>query len=240
MEMVTLHPTWHRLVDPEWIQALDATPFLTRCRAGTVTRSELHSYVRQQFYYSRNFTRFLCALLVNITDDRDRFELMKNLFEEMGLGAFGATPHSAIYVKMMAAMDVRPTDERERSGTSRLVAAMFECCRNENPMVGLSALGLGAEAIVPHLYSQVITGFQNVGERAENLEFFHIHVEGDDEHAVTMRNIIEREIAKDAFQRKAVHDAARRVIGARVRFFEDIIPKVGSLADRDGGMRAAV
>jgi pyrroloquinoline-quinone synthase len=240
MQIVSLHPTWHNLIDPLWIHALDETAFLTRCRSGAVTRTELHSFVRQQFYYSRHFTRCLCALLANITDDADRLALTQNLFEEMGLGEVGSLPHSKIYRNMMTAMDIHPADGLEHASTSRLVETMFECCSNSHPMVGLAALGLGAEAIVPHFYSQIIMGFQAVGQPSEHLEFFRIHVEGDDDHAVTMRTIIDREIARDPAQRAVVRNTARRVILARVRFLDDITIKANGLTDSRGGLRALV
>jgi hypothetical protein len=47
-------------------------------------------------------------------------------------------------------------------------------------------------------------------------------VEGDDEHAVTMRKILEREIARDPSQRAVIRSTVRRVIAARARFFEAV------------------
>jgi pyrroloquinoline-quinone synthase len=240
MQIVALHPTWHNLIDPRWIQSLDETPFLSRCRSGVVTRAELHGFVRQQYYYSRHFTRYLCALLANITDDSDRLELTKNLFEEMGLGAFGSLPHSRIYRNMMAVMGVVAPEGGENAGTSRLTHTMLECCRHSNPMVGLAALGLGAEAIVPHLYSQVIMGFQSIGQAPADLEFFRIHVEGDDDHAVTMRNVLDREIERDPGQRSVVRETAQRVIAARKRFLDDVAVRVNGSLDSHGGRRALV
>jgi pyrroloquinoline quinone (PQQ) biosynthesis protein C len=222
MNIVTLDPAYGALIDHSWVAELDATPFLTRCREGRASFAELHSYVRQQSYYSRHFTRYLCALLVNITDEADRVELMHNLFEEMGFGDFGNVPHSVIYQCMMKTMGVVLGDEPENAATTRLVDTMLDLASDPNPLVGLAALGLGAEAIVPHVYSQIIRGFVLRGEPQENLEFFHIHVEGDDEHAVTMRKILEREIVADPTQRVVVRNAARRVITARTRFFDEI------------------
>jgi pyrroloquinoline quinone (PQQ) biosynthesis protein C len=218
-DVVPFDPRWNHLIDPSWIDELDATPFLTRCREGTATRSELYGFVRQQYYYSRHFTRYLCALMAQITIEEDRVELVKNLFEEMGLGEFGNTPHAAIYREMMSAMHVRLTQEAEHPATTELVQLMFETCQSQQPLAGLAALGLGAEAIVPHVYSQILRGFSAIGEPDERLTFFTIHVEGDDEHAVTMRNIIERELAHDPHKRPIVRAAARRVISARTRFF---------------------
>jgi pyrroloquinoline-quinone synthase len=219
MAIVHVCQSWSHLLRADWVDALDRTPFLTRCREGTVTRSELHAYVRQQCYYSREFTRYLSALLSNISDETDRRALVENLFEEMGLGAFGSVPHSQIYREMMSKMGVRLEDETMRAETRILIETMFESSASKRPMVGLGALCLGAEAIVPHVYSTIVRGFESIGEPQENLSFFLIHIAGDDDHAVTMRRIILRELERDPASRVDLEYGAARAIGARIAFF---------------------
>jgi pyrroloquinoline quinone (PQQ) biosynthesis protein C len=219
MTIANVADEWSPYLRASWIESLDESPFLTRCREGIVTRDELCSYVRQQFHYSRHFTRYLSALLANLADEADRRDLVQNLFEEMGLGAFGSVPHAQIYREMMHAMGVRPEDGPPTPETDVLVATMFECSGARRPMVGLGALCLGAEAIVPHLYSQVVAGFEANGEPRENLVFFQIHIEGDDEHAVTMRRIIDRELERDPTSRVDLEYGAARAIAARLAFF---------------------
>jgi pyrroloquinoline quinone (PQQ) biosynthesis protein C len=220
MMIVDVAEGWSSFVRPSWIDSLDSTPFLTRCREGIVSREELHTYVRQQCHYSRHFTRYLSALLASIVDEADRRDLVQNLFEEMGLGAFGSVPHSQIYRDMMQAMGVRLEDEAPFAATEELIATMFECSSSKRAMVGLGALCLGAEAIVPHLYSTVVHGFASIGEPKDNLTFFQIHIEGDDEHAVTMRRIILRELDRHPESRVDLEYGAARAIAARIRFFE--------------------
>jgi pyrroloquinoline quinone (PQQ) biosynthesis protein C len=217
--VVPLDVKWLSLINPVWLEELDATPFLVACRNGSVTRNQLLEFVRQQFYYSRHFTRYLCALLAQMTLDRDRAELVSNLFEEMGLGEGGGTPHAELYRRMMGSLGVRLGDSPQNGATSYLVKTMLELCGHPDPLCGLAALCLGAEAIVPHVYSQIMLGFAAVGEPVENLEFFRIHIEGDDAHAETMCRILERELCRVPFQRTHVHHVAQRVIAARTLFF---------------------
>jgi pyrroloquinoline quinone (PQQ) biosynthesis protein C len=219
MNVVDLGESWSAYLHSSLIQTLDDTPFLTRCREGMITRDELSTFVRQQCHYSRHFTRYLSALLANLTDERDRYELVLNLFEEMGLGAFGNLPHSEIYRRMMGAMGLALEDEAPFAETLALVDTMLECASARRKMIGLGALCLGAEAIVPHVYSTVVRGFESIGEPRANLTFFLIHIEGDDEHAITMRRIIEREIQRDPWSRVDLEYGAARAIGARAAFF---------------------
>jgi pyrroloquinoline quinone (PQQ) biosynthesis protein C len=211
-----------KLLDASWIDAIDRTPFLTRCRAGEVTRPELRKYVIQQSFYSRHFTRYLCALLSNITEDHDRLKLVENLFEEMGFGDGGGVPHSELYRRMMATMGISSAGEPVHPATQALVDAMFECCRDRSPLTGLAALCLGAEAIVPHLYSQVVAGFRALGEPMENLVFFTLHIADDDAHAVTMKEILLRELEQDPALLPRLRQTALRLLDARRRFFEGI------------------
>jgi pyrroloquinoline quinone (PQQ) biosynthesis protein C len=214
-----LDPQWNDLIDGGALARLDAAPFLRRCRSGQTTREEMREFVKQQYGYARHFTRYLCALLANIAVESDRLELTENLLEEIGFGEDGSLPHSEIYRRMMKRMGVDPHTVEPNPATQRLVTLMMEACRDPNPLVGLGALCLGAEAIVPHVYSQIVAGFRAAGEAEENLEFFHIHIHCDDEHAITMRRIIERYLAEDPRQAMTLRRSAVRLLDARTDFF---------------------
>jgi len=212
----------HDLVPRESLERLDRTAFLTRCREGTASRQELETFLVQQYFYARHFTRYLCALLANLESDSDRLALTENLFEEMGLGDLGAEPHSKIYRDMLTAFGLHPENERPLPATRDLVATMLRFCSSPNPMTGLAALCLGAEAIVPHIYRQILNGLLARGFPLEKLEFFPLHIEGDDEHAATMMRIIERELERDGTQRPTMAAATKEIIELRARFFEAI------------------
>jgi pyrroloquinoline-quinone synthase len=225
MTIVQVDERWSPFLRASWIDALDSTPFLTRCRKGTATRDELTTFVRQQCHYSRHFTRYLSALLGNMTEEADRRDLVQNLFEEMGLGGLGNVPHAQIYRDMMRTMGVFLDEEPALAETQALVDTMFECCRSPRPMVGLGALCLGAEAIVPHLYSTIVNGFEAIGEPREHLSFFLIHIDGDDEHARTMQRIIVRELQQRPASRVDLEYGAALAIAARVQFFTALTQK---------------
>jgi pyrroloquinoline quinone (PQQ) biosynthesis protein C len=232
-KIVSIERSWNKYLDPEWRNGLDETVFMQLCRSGKASKPMLHTYVRQQFHYSRHFTRYLSALLANVVDESDRRELVENLFEEMGLGEFGAKPHSQIYRDMMKSMRVSSEDEPVFAATQNLVDTMLELCSSKNHLVGLGALCVAAEAIVPHMYSTIVKGFRAIGESEKNLEFYLIHIEGDDEHAKTMRRIMDREIARSPDALHDIHHGARLGIRARIRFFEEIAAH--HQQDRSGG-----
>ena len=211
---------WDSLLKPEWLNSLRATSFLSRCRTGIVSRRELEVFLRQHHYYSQHFTRYLCALISNLQNEQDRQLLTQNLFDEMGL--FTGVSHAEIYRRMLSTILPSGNDVGAFPATQALIETMLECCRNARSMVGLGALCLGAEAIVPEVYSTILNGFDAVREPRENLHFFTIHVSGDDEHARTMRNIILRELSNNSRCRYDLEYGAARAFDARVEFFEAI------------------
>ena len=211
---------WEVLLKPEWLNSLRATSFLSRCRTGIVSRRELELFLKQHHYYSQHFTRYLCALISNLRNEHDRQELTKNLFDEMGL--FTGVSHAEIYRRMLLTILPAGNDVAVFPATQALIDTMLECCRNARPMVGLGALCLGAEAIVPEVYSTILNGFDAVHEPRENLHFFTIHINDDDEHARTMRNIILRELSNNSRSRHDLEYGAARAFDARVEFFEAI------------------
>jgi pyrroloquinoline-quinone synthase len=209
---------WAHWIEPHWIASLDGTPFLFRCRAGIATAAELETFVVQQYFYARHFTRYLCALLSNVVNENDRLQLTENLVDEIGLGHEKGVPHSVLYRRMLKNLGVDPSRHTILPETQGLINTMLESCRNPNLAIGLGALCLGGEAIVPHIYSQIVRGFEASGQTRETLEFFYIHIVCDDAHSDTMRAVMERELKTDE-QRTSLRCAAARVIMARARFF---------------------
>ena len=200
---------------------LDGTPFLTRCRAGKISRAELELFLVQHHLYAKHFTRYLCALLSNLENDGDRLALTENLFEEMGLGPMGDEPHSKIYRDMLRALGLN-AHVSPHVETEDLVNCMMRLCSSADPMVGLAALCLGAEAIVPHIYSQILFGLRSQGFPEEHLRFFPLHIEGDDQHALTMAEIMERELVLDPSRLGKLQEVASMIIEKRARFFESL------------------
>jgi pyrroloquinoline quinone (PQQ) biosynthesis protein C len=214
--------SWSDLLHAGWLASIEATSFMTRCRGGSIGRSELATFVLQHHHYARHFTRYLSGLLAAVVDEEDRQLLVRNLFEEMGLADGAGVPHARIYREMMASMGLDPRSHRPFPETERLVRTMLACCRSESPMVGLGALCLGAEAIVPRLYSTVVAGFESIGVAGEQLRFFHMHIAEDDNHARTMRVIIDRELRRHPEARIDLDYGAARAIAARVDFLRAI------------------
>ena len=132
--MKKMSTTWESLLPKAALQQLDQTAFLSRCRLGVVNKMELETFLVQQYHYARHFTRYLCALLANLSNESDRLALTENLFEEMGLGDVGDEPHAKIYRDMLTALRLDPAKHPALSETSSLVATMLRLCSAPDPI----------------------------------------------------------------------------------------------------------
>ena len=210
-------------------------PFLRRCRDGMITEAELKRFLVQQGIYSSHFTRYLCALLGNLEENRHVELLAANLCEELGLTDESDIPHSRLYRDMLARFDLSLEQKKPSLGTRRLIDSMFDHCRDRRVARGLGALCLGAEALVPYIYTDLIKGFTSLGFPDQWVWFFHIHVGCDDAHADTMRAIM-AEIASDDDDALALMlSSGTALVEARWGFFDSIVlpDDCGTLATSD-------
>jgi pyrroloquinoline quinone (PQQ) biosynthesis protein C len=99
---------------------------------------------------------------------------------------------------------------------------MLHHCKNPNPSYGLGAICLGAEALVPALYTDIISGFTACGVEAKDIDFFRIHVECDDGHAETLRDLMVNIAADDTEQVGIMLQTGRALADARFDFFSGI------------------
>ncbi|MBA3773241.1 MAG: iron-containing redox enzyme family protein [Ramlibacter sp.] len=197
-----------------------AHPFMQRCADGTVSMAQLRRFLVQQGKYSAHFTRYLCALISNLAEAEDVLRLASNLAEELGYGEHGGVPHSRLYAQMLRGFGLSLDDEPTGPQTQGLIDTMLMLCRQPGGLAGLGALCLGAEAVVPAVYSRVIDGFTSQGVDSDGLAFFSIHVECDDDHAQTMFEMVDRLCSESPVNRSKVLNGAEIAVNARLRFFD--------------------
>lgn len=218
----------------EYITALSENPFLTRCRNGLITIDELKFFLVQQGIYSSNFIRYLCALMSNLASNEDVRDLADNLFEELGLeGGHAGVPHHVMYRRMLDRFGLSIEAAQPTEATRTLIAQMLNHCRNPNPAWGLGAICLGAEALVPAVYSDILAGFAGCGVDEDQLDFFRIHIDCDDGHAETLRTIMVRTAILDPGQLPIMLQAGRDLVEARFDFFSSLQDRTAAPAFRE-------
>ena len=204
------------------IAQLAQHPFLARCRSGQISLDELKILLVQQGLYSSYFTRYLCALMSNLPSNTEVFELAENLFEELGFAPDSPTPHYLLYREMLHAFGLSLEGQTPTPATQQLIDTMFQHCRHPDPAVGLGALCLGAEGLVPHFYSDLIKGFAAHGIDAHTVRFFQLHIACDDEHAQTLARMMLSRVEEQSSSLTRIVNAGQVLANARRAFLDGI------------------
>jgi len=155
-----------------------------------LTLDDIRFIFSQYYLYSKNFTRYLSGLMANMENDYFRAKLSENLWEEGG-GADPNERHSFLFHKFLTdALGIDLDSVKYEAYSHNFVQKFLNQCINENALESASFLSVGTEAIVPRLYSIMVSGMKKVGLSDSDLKFFHLHMECDDEHAETLEEIL--------------------------------------------------
>jgi pyrroloquinoline-quinone synthase len=180
----------------EWLQDADLQglarhPLLEALAGPANDLGLLKATLAQHSHYSRHFTRYLVALLGQLGDGDDVMVLLENLREEMGLDGADLT-HAELFQRTLQRVGVVPAEHAVLPATQALVQDMMAHCQSDDPLCGLAALCLGAEAIVPLIYGPILASLEQLGFDKKATEFFSMHIAEDADHALAMLKIMRR------------------------------------------------
>lgn len=213
---------WSDWLSPEDLTDLSSHPLLQALKKEQVSLGQMQVLLAQHSHYSRHFTRYLCALMGQLTEAADVVALLGNLREEMGVDGQGGTTHAEMFRHALSILGVHPEHHTPMPETLRMVETMMGHCSSSNPIDGLSALCLGAEAIVPTLYRPILVGLQALGYGPEVTEFFRLHIEEDESHAQTLMAILERLTQDLPHGRQRALRVGREMIALRLQMLDAV------------------
>ncbi|WP_282412711.1 iron-containing redox enzyme family protein [Pseudomonas sp. PS01299] len=183
---------WGQWLDADALDRLVNHELLLAMQNGHVSLKGMRYFLIQHHYYSRNFTRFLCAILNRLESLGDIKLLLENMQEEMGIDGDNKLTHSELFQRSLRILGTHPLAELPLPQTVDFTQCIMQLCRSENPVEGLAALCLGAEAIVPLIYKPILLALEGLNVSEEGLEFFRLHIEEDEDHAITMLGVLQR------------------------------------------------
>lgn len=218
-----LSPLWVDVFPVGLLEELNTNPFLMACRNGTIGTDQLRGFLIQHHYYSQYFTRYLCSLMGSLQEHGEFKALSHNLAEELSGDDTDQVSHAELYRQAMDGMSAVPCSRPMFASTRRLIETMFRYCRCTDPLDGLAALCLGAEAIVPVVYGPVLDALRRANAPAEAQRFFQIHVEEDEQHAIVMRKIIDRMVADRPYLRARVVAVGEEMVRLRMAMLSDLL-----------------
>lgn len=190
---------------------------------GSLDRRDLRYVFSQYQLYSRNFTRYISALMANCDSDLFRARLSENLWEEGG----GCTPdrrHAELFRRFLRdSLDLPTPDLTDYEPYARWFTREYlvYCLRSE-PAAGAAFLSLGTEGIVARMYGIFVTGLEAAGLRGEALEFFQIHMACDDDHALTLEQMM-LSYAGEPNWFETCKRAMNHALDLRLQFFDHIV-----------------
>jgi pyrroloquinoline quinone (PQQ) biosynthesis protein C/mannose-6-phosphate isomerase-like protein (cupin superfamily) len=164
-------------------------PLLKACSQGEFDIEDYRFIFSQYYYYSKSFTKLLSACMVNCDNDYYRSMLSANLWEEGG-GLEIDKRHSELYRRFLKNhLQININDINFEVYTEYYFNKYLDLCLNQGPIVSAAALSFGTEGIVSRLYTTFYQGLKNIGFNDEQLIFFSLHIECDDEHAETLEEM---------------------------------------------------
>jgi pyrroloquinoline quinone (PQQ) biosynthesis protein C/quercetin dioxygenase-like cupin family protein len=192
------------------------------CRAGLLTKEDFKHVFGQYYRYSKNFTRYLTALMTNCESDYFRSRLSENLWEEGG-GADPDKRHAELFRRFLRhALDLDPDAIQYQSFANEFFHQYLEFCRNSPALAGSAFLSLGTEGVISRLYGYFCEGLLKAGIPEEELLFFRLHMECDDEHAITLAELM-RSFSGEPGWFEQCKAAIDRALHIRRQFLDDAL-----------------
>jgi pyrroloquinoline quinone (PQQ) biosynthesis protein C/quercetin dioxygenase-like cupin family protein len=198
------------------------SPLLAGFAQGAFSKEDLQYIFAQYHHYSKNFTRFIAAVMANCESDLFRAQLSENLWDEGG-GCEPERRHAQIFrnflcrslgIEQPEAIDYAPY-------TRHFMREYLVMCLRAEPLAAAAALSLGTEGIVARMYDIMLVGLRKAGIPEDELEFFHIHISCDDSHAETLEHMM-RSYADDPGWFDTCLAAMTRALDLRAEFFANI------------------
>jgi pyrroloquinoline quinone (PQQ) biosynthesis protein C/quercetin dioxygenase-like cupin family protein len=214
------------------------------CQAGLLTRDDFKHIFSQYYKYSKNFTRYLTALMTNCESDYFRSRLSENLWEEGG-GTDPDKRHAELFRRFLRqALGVDPDAIQYQSFANNFFHQYLDFCRNSPALAGSAFLSLGTEGAVSRLYGYFCEGLLKAGIPEEQLLFFRLHMECDDEHAITLAELM-RSFSGEPGWFEQCQTAIDHALNIRRQFLDDALDfvlqvRVQGLLDRVRGEHSLI
>jgi len=162
---------------------------LKACQSALLTKEDFKYIFGQYRLYSRFFTRFITAVMTNSENDLHRAILSENLWEEGGKQD-PENRHSEIFNRFLR--DVLGVSENTdfKPYTVQFCEEYLKACKENDALYGAAFLSLGTEGIVARLYKIFVNAFLELGIPEKDLHFFHLHVDCDDDHTLSLEKIL--------------------------------------------------
>lgn len=185
-------------------------PFSQAWAAGRLSREQLGRWAVQHFYYIDAVPQQFAALYARLPDLDARQHLLENLLGEEMPGAPGKR-HPDLCAKFARACGLTQEtvlsaeDRGEVLPTTRAMRAwVWELATVRTLAEACAGIMVALEGQLPTLYPKYVEAMRRMGFSDDDMEFFHVHIAGDVEHAHVGLELTHRYATTPALQRQAI------------------------------------
>lgn len=185
----------------------------------------LRDFIYQYSFYSRQFDAYNDAVLSTVNASDYRSVILDNIADERGTGdpGFVGLPHRTMYARFAERIGI---DNAFREKTNPLVTAkiwgelFLQKCSSPVPGVGLAAISIGTEYVVPEIYEHILglidrSSYSDIEEKY----FFVLHSQCDIEHSHQLIDLL-YDFCENKEHREAVRFGAISALNLRAAFFD--------------------
>jgi len=185
-------------------------PFSRAWAAGELSRAQLGDWAIQHFYYIDPIPQQFAALYARLPDLDARQHLLENLLGEEMPNAPGKR-HPDLLKKFARACGV--SEERitraEQAGevlpsTRAMRSWIWELATIRALGESCAGIMVALEGQLPTLYPKYVEAMRRMGFSEDDMEFFHVHIEGDTEHAHIGLELTQRYAPTPETQERAI------------------------------------
>ena len=186
-------------------------PFSAAWAAGDLNRDQLGDWAVQHYYYIRPVPQHFALLYSRMPDLDGRQHLLENMLgEEMPQQPEKRHPELLVKFGMACGKSrgyiIDGEDENRILPTTRAMAAWtWELTAIRHVSEACAGIMVALEGQLPTLFPKYVAAMEEMGFSEDDLEFFHVHIEGDVEHAQTGLELTHRYADTPALQKRALN-----------------------------------
>jgi pyrroloquinoline quinone (PQQ) biosynthesis protein C len=197
--------------------------FLQRIATAPFSREDYRVFGENHFPLVCVFTSYLERLLLRAPGSESKMWLAKVLVDEYGEGSRGED-HATLYAHFLRATGSCLPDEPERrvpAAAAEFIRRHQELVAKEPFLVGLGAVGPGHEWAIPQMFASVIRGLERARFAPEEIQYFTLHVEQDQDHGTWLEEALAR-FSESEEQKALIRRGALASLDARGRFWTGV------------------
>lgn len=207
-------------------------PFSALWAQGQLSREQLGRWAIQHYYYVSVIPPQFAALYARMPDPAGRHLLIENLVgEEMPDTPEKSHPNLLLkFAKACGLTEDQVVDAEKNNGvlpgTRAMRAWIWELATIRPMHEACAGIMVALEGQLPALYPPYIAAMEKMGFTDDELEFFHVHVENDEEHAAVGLELCYKYAATEDDQMMAIN-AVRGSASLRYKMLTDMLETFG-------------